>query len=84
MSESYKMTQLIGGQAKSEPWPLLPHPTLALFGGRLQKCLDSMVSPLSFGFTKVNPPESHNAPEGKCPASPHQRLAVQSCPAFHS
>lgn len=63
MSESYKMTQLIGSQARSEPWPLLPHPTIALLGGRVQKCLDSMVSPLSFGFIKGSPPESHNAPE---------------------
>lgn len=82
MNESHKMTQLIGGQAKSEPRSLLPHPTLSLFGERLQKYHDSVVFPLSFGFTTVNPPEFHNAPEGRRPASPHQRLAVQSCPAI--
>lgn len=51
------MTQLIGGQAKSEPWALLPHATLAVFRGRLQKCHNSVVSPLSLGFTLVSTPQ---------------------------
>lgn len=47
MNESHEMTQLIGGQAKAEPRSLFPHPTPALFGGRLQKYHDSVVSSLS-------------------------------------
>lgn len=72
------MTQLIGGQINSEPWSRLLHPILAPFGVRLQKCHDSVVSPLSLGLAKVKLSESHNvwALHGRRLPSLHQALAL--------